>query len=75
MKAVGGGCRVPMAAHAYPYGDSYRFMAVMGDAVTGKLVRIERALEPDTAESEVDEIAAEILDECRAHKIRTPRDG
>ena len=33
------------------------------------------ALEPDTAESEVDEIAAEILDECRAHKIRTPRDG
>src|SRR5690606_30798639 len=32
MKAVGGGCKVPMAAHAYPHGDSYRFLAVMGDA-------------------------------------------
>ncbi len=75
MKAVGGGCRVPMAAHAYPYGAGFRFLAVMGDATQGKIVRLERAFELDEAEAEVDDIAMEILEECRALGIRTPRDA
>jgi hydroxymethylbilane synthase len=73
MKAVGGGCKVPMAAHAYPHGDSYRFLAVMGDAKTGKLVRMERVLDPEYAEEDVDEIAEEMLEACRAKGLPTPR--
>jgi hydroxymethylbilane synthase len=75
MKAVGGGCRVPMAAHAYPYGDSFRFMAVIGDAATGKFARIERVLDPEDAEEEVDEIAEDILEMCRAKGLPTPKDS
>ena len=74
MRTVGGGCSVPMAAHAYPYGSGFRFMAVMGDVDTGKIVRIERAFEPEEAEDEVDDIAEELIEECRAKGIRTPKD-
>ncbi len=73
MLAVGGGCKVPMAAHAYPYGDSYRFIAVMGDAKTGKFARLERVLDPEYAEEDVDEIAEEMLAACRAKGLPTPR--
>ncbi len=75
MQAVGGGCKVPMAAHAYPYGDGFRFLAAMGDASSGRLVRLERVLDADEAEDEVDEMAEEILAECRERRIPTPRDG
>jgi hydroxymethylbilane synthase len=73
MLAVGGGCKVPMAAHAYPYGDSFRFIAVMGDAKTGKFARLERVLDPEYAEEDVDEIAEEMLAACRAKGLPTPR--
>jgi hypothetical protein len=63
-----------MAAHAYPYGAGFRFLAVMGDAASGKIVRLERAFEPEESEAEVDDIAAEILEECHALGIKTPRD-
>jgi len=74
MKSVGGGCKVPMAAHAYPYGDGFRFLAAMGDAHSGRLVRIERVLDFENPESDVDEIADEILELCRSKGIPTPRD-
>ena len=74
MKAVGGGCKVPMAAHVYPYDEGFRILAVMGDAATGRIVRVERSFYPEEAESVVDDIAVEILEECRAHGIRTPRE-
>lgn len=73
MQAVGGGCKVPMAAHAYPYGDGYRFLAVMGDAKTGKLVRMERVLDPEYEEEDVDELAEDILTACRDKGLPTPR--
>lgn len=73
MKAVGGGCKVPMAAHAYPHGDGYRFLAVMGDAKTGKFVRMERVLDPEYEEEDVDELAEEMLAACRAKGLPTPR--
>jgi hydroxymethylbilane synthase len=75
MKAVGGGCRVPMAAHAYPYGDTFRFMAVIGDAATGQYARIERLLDEEYAEDDVDDIAEEILELCRAKGLPTPRNA
>ena len=75
MEAVGGGCKVPMAAHAYPYGDSFRFIAVMGDAKTGGQIRMERVLDPEFAEEDVDEFAEEILAACRAKGLPTPRDS
>jgi hydroxymethylbilane synthase len=73
MQAVGGGCKVPMAAHAYPYGDGFRFLAVMGDAKTGGQVRMERVLDPEYAEEDVDEFAEDILAACRAKGLPTPR--
>jgi hypothetical protein len=66
MKAVGGGCKVPMAAHAYPYGDGFRFLAAMGDASAGRRVRVERALDARFPEADVDDLAGEILEECAA---------
>lgn len=74
MQAVGGGCKVPMAAHAYPHGDSFRFLAVMGDAATGRHVRIERVLDPEYEEEDVDELAEEILELCRDKGLPTPRE-
>lgn len=75
MQAVGGGCRVPMAAHAYPHGDGFRFMAVMGNPRSGQLFRLERMVDPDAAEEEIDEIAADVLHACRAKGIPVPRDA
>lgn len=74
MRAMGGGCSVPMAAHAYPYGEGFRFLAVMGDVKSGKLARIERVLDLEDAEEEVDSIAEELMEECRAQGIRTPHE-
>ena len=74
MLAVGGGCKVPMAAHAYPYGDDARFMAVMGDAQTGRMVTVTRNIDLDIAEEEIDAIAEEIQEECKAQGLPTPRD-
>jgi hydroxymethylbilane synthase len=73
MKAVGGGCKVPMAAHAYPYGDGFRFLAAMGDASAGRRVRVERALDARFPEADVDDLAGEILEECAAAGLPTPR--
>src|SRR6185503_14505035 len=42
MKRVGGGCKVPMAAHAYPYGDGWRMLAVLGNPATGVMARVEQ---------------------------------
>ncbi len=74
MKAVGGGCKVPMAAHAYPYADGFRFMAIMGELAGNKLVRIERVIEAENPEDDIDDIAQEIMEECRIKGIATPSD-
>ena len=74
MKAAGGGCKVPMAAHAYPSGSGFRFLSVMGDAATGKFVRLERTLDPDDPDEEVEELAEDLLAACRERGLPTPFD-
>jgi hydroxymethylbilane synthase len=75
MKAAGGGCKVPMAAHAYPSGGGFRLLAVMGDSATGKLVRLERTLDPDEPDEEVEELAEDLLAACRERGLPTPFDS
>jgi hydroxymethylbilane synthase len=75
MKAAGGGCSVPMAAHAYPSGSGFRFVAVMGDAGSGKLVRLERTLDPDDPDEEVEELAEDLLAACRERGLLAGRDS
>jgi len=72
MSAVGGGCKVPMAAHAYPSGDGFRFLCTMGRADRADLVRLERSLDFEDAEEEIDSLAAELLEECLAKGIPIP---
>lgn len=75
MKAAGGGCKVPMAAHAYPSGDGFRFLAVMGDAATGKLVRLERSLDDEDPDGDVEDLAEDLLAACRERGLPTPFDS
>jgi hydroxymethylbilane synthase len=72
MSAVGGGCKVPMAAHAYPYGDGVRFLCAMGKPDGTELVRLERSFSFEDAEDEVDDLAEILLEECLAKGIPTP---
>lgn len=71
MAAVGGGCKVPMAAHAYPHGDGARFLCAMGKP-DGEVVRIERTIDLEDGEAEIDDLADELLEECQARGIPTP---
>jgi hydroxymethylbilane synthase len=74
MAAVGGGCKVPMAAHAYPVGDEIRFQAVIGESGTGRLAKITRTFGDENALTEVDEIAEDLIDACRDQGIPTPKE-
>ncbi len=72
MAAVGGGCKVPMAAHAYATGSGIRFLCAMGKPDGGAMARLERNVDFDDAEEEIDELAKELLEECRMRGIPTP---
>jgi len=74
MKRVGGGCKVPMAAHVYPYGDGLRILAVLGNPKTGELARVEQTIHIDEAEELMEEVAVRIEEECRDKKIPLPHD-
>ncbi len=74
MAAVGGGCKVPMAAHVYASGEGFRLLAVLGDPDTHRHLRLERSFGSEEVDAAIDETAAEMLEECRARNIRTPRD-
>lgn len=74
MKRVGGGCKVPMAAHVYPYGDGWRMLAVMGDPVTGAMVRVEQGGDADDEDALLELVASRIEDECKDKGIPMPRD-
>ncbi len=74
MRRVGGGCKVPMAAHVYPHGEGWRMLAVMGDPLSGKLVRVERSAAAEDAEEMLEEVTWQILEACKAQGIPTPRE-
>jgi hydroxymethylbilane synthase len=74
MKRIGGGCKVPMAAHVYPYGDGFRMLAVLGDPGTGAMARIEQSMDGGEEEELLEEVAARMEDECRDKGIPLPHD-
>ena len=74
MKRIGGGCKVPMAAHAYPYGDGMRMLAVLGNPATGVMARVEQTLEEDDEDEMLEEIAVRMEEECREKGIPLPHD-
>jgi hydroxymethylbilane synthase len=74
MKRIGGGCKVPMAAHVYPYGDGLRMLAVLGNPATGVLARIEQTLEDDEEDEMLEEVAQRMEEACRDKGIPLPRE-
>ncbi len=74
MKRIGGGCKVPMAAHVYPYGDGLRILAVLGNPATGAIARLEQNLSVDDAEDELEEVAWRMEEECKEKGIPLPHD-
>lgn len=74
MKRVGGGCKVPMAAHVYPYGDGWRMLAVLGNPATGALVRVEQTGEAGEEDDLLEEVAWRIEEECKDKGIPLPKD-
>jgi hydroxymethylbilane synthase len=74
MKRVGGGCKVPMAAHVYPYGDGWRMLAVLGHPGTGVLARVEQSCFEDEQDELLEEVSIRIEEECADRGIPMPRD-
>lgn len=74
MKRVGGGCKVPMAAHVYPSGDGWRMLAVLGNMETGALARVEQSCGEDEEDELLEEVSARIEGECGDNGIPMPRD-
>jgi hydroxymethylbilane synthase len=74
MKRIGGGCKVPMAAHVYPYGDGMRMLAVLGNPATGALARVEQTIDEDDEDEMLEEVALRMEEECREKGIPLPHD-
>jgi hydroxymethylbilane synthase len=74
MKRIGGGCKVPMAAHVYPYGDGLRMLAVLGNPATGVMARVEQSMSADEAEDLLEEVAWRMEEECKDRGIPLPHD-
>lgn len=74
MKRIGGGCKVPMAAHVYPYGDGLRMLAVLGNPASGIMARVEQSMGADEAEELLEEVAWRMEEECKDKSIPLPHD-
>lgn len=75
MKRIGGGCKVPMAAHVYQYGEyGMRMLAVLGDPKTGAMARVEQTLDVDEEDELLEELAVRMEEECKAKGIPLPHD-
>jgi hydroxymethylbilane synthase len=74
MKRIGGGCKVPMAAHAYPYGDGLRILTVLGNPATGVMARVEQTIEDEEEYDMLEEVAVRMEEACRDKGIPLPRE-
>ncbi|MDB5107010.1 MAG: porphobilinogen deaminase [Fibrobacteres bacterium] len=74
MKRVGGGCKVPMAAHVYPYGEGMRMLAVLGNPATGAMARVEQTLDLDEEDEMLEDVALRMEDACKEKGIPLPHD-
>jgi hydroxymethylbilane synthase len=74
MKRVGGGCKVPMAAHVYPYGEGLRMLAVLGNPANGAMARVEQSMDADEEDELLEEVAWRMEEECKDKGIPLPHD-
>lgn len=74
MKRIGGGCKVPMAAHVYPYGEGLRIITVLGNPATGEMARVEQTIDDDEEDEMLEEVAVRMEEACRAKGIPLPRE-
>lgn len=70
MKEVEGGCKFPLAAHAYKKGNKLRFLAIIGDLDTYEYIKKIVYLDCDRAEQQVINIAKEMKLACREKNIK-----
>ncbi len=69
MKEVQGGCKFPLAAHAYYKGNKLRFLAIIGDLQSKKYVKRTEEFELATAENDAVILARAIKKECEKQNI------
>lgn len=69
MKEIEGGCKFPLAAHAYYKGEKLRFLAIIGDLESRKYVKRAEEFALKTAENDAVLLAKEMKDECRKLNI------
>ena len=74
MQRIGGGCKVPMAAHVYPYGDGLRILAVLGNPATGVMARVEQTIDDEEEYDMLEEVAVRMEEACRDKGIPLPRE-
>lgn len=69
MKQVQGGCKFPLAAHAYSNEGTLRFLAIIGDLQTKKYIKKKVNFSLNTAEQQAIALAKEMLQECQEQHI------
>jgi len=74
MGRVGGGCKVPMACHAYFSGELIRIAAIMGDIKQNMLVKIEKSILPESLTEALEELVNDLIEDCRKTNIPVPLD-
>lgn len=70
MKEIQGGCKFPLAGHAYYKDDKLRFLAIIGDLATKKYVKKAVEFELQTAENEAILLAKTMKEECEKENIK-----
>ncbi len=69
MKEIQGGCKFPLAAHAYYRSDKLRFLAIIGDLESKKYVKRAEEFELATAENDAVILAKAMKKECEKQNI------
>ncbi len=73
MARLGGGCKVPLAAHAYDYMDGLRLIAMLADPKSGRIIRVEQSASLEDWEELAVELAQRLEDECSDVGIPIPK--
>lgn len=72
MTKLGGGCRVPLAAHVYHTGEEWKMIAALGHPTTDAMVRL--AMEDTDPEALLSDMVSETERLAKANNIPLPRD-
>ncbi|PVX52454.1 hydroxymethylbilane synthase [Balneicella halophila] len=69
MKEVEGGCKFPLAAHAFKQGGKLRFLAVIGDLNTNEYIKRIEEFDIDKAVEQAITVAKEMKQACKEKNI------